>query len=133
MTAGIALILDMKTVEEWKAILRSKLREAMGARQKHVVAVLRETLAALDNAEAPPLNSIRPASEGVFAGSVEGVGAGEVSRLLLEPEAVSSLVRREIQERKDAAHEYSKLGKMEEAGILLEQAGVLEALDQESG
>lgn len=133
MTAGIALILDMKTVKEWKAILRSKLREAMGARQKHVVAVLRETLAALDNAEAPPLNSIRPASEGVFAGSVEGVGAGEVSRLLLEPETVSSLVRREIQERKDAAHEYSKLGKMEEAGILLEQAGVLEALDQESG
>lgn len=123
----------MKTVEEWKAELRNKIREALGARQSHVVAVLRETLAAIDNAEAPPLDRTRPMADGAIAGSVEGLGAGEVSRLLLSPESVAAIVRQEIQERRDVAQEYSKLGREKEASVLIAQVAVLENLNEAQG
>lgn len=100
----------MKTVEEWKALLRVKLREALGSRQRHLIAVFRETLAAIENAEAPPATTPLANTSSVIAGSVSGLGAGEVSRLILSSKAVAELIEREIQERSEAAGEYAKLG-----------------------
>lgn len=118
----------MRSIEEWKSLLRAKLRQTLGARDPHSVAVLREVLAAFDNAEAPPIDTLATSEGEAFAGSVAGLGAGEVARLVLSPEAVAAIIEREIHERRQAAHTYAKLGRDEEARVLILQIGVLEAL-----
>jgi len=124
----------MKTVDEWKALLRKRIRAALGAKDKPALAVLRETLAAIDNAEAPAMaGSASPAQkEGPFAGSAGSLGAGEVERLALTPEAILQLVEREIRERQEAAAEYTRLGRPQEAGVLVAQAELLAALITEA-
>jgi uncharacterized protein YqeY len=119
----------MRTVTDWRTLLRARLRESLVARHMHEAAVLRETLAAIDNAEAPPV-SAAPAGEAsaVFAGGVRGLGAGEVARIQLSPAAVAALIEREIEDRKRAAAEYSALGRQEEAGVLAVQIEVLDLL-----
>ncbi|WP_223644083.1 GatB/YqeY domain-containing protein [Corallococcus sp. EGB] len=119
----------MKTVAEWKATLRAALKEALRTRNAPASAVLRETLAAIDNAEAPDIRvAPEPAAGGRIAGSTAGLGSGEVPRLLLAPETVDALIQREIQERRDAAALYLQLGKREEARVLQTQVEVLLAL-----
>lgn len=120
-------------MDEWKSALRAAMREAMRARQAHVVAVLRETLAAIDNAEAVDASAAQSAGDGnidhgIIAGAVAGLGAAEAQRRLLDAEAVASIVEREIQERKDAAATLAALGKHEEATTLQQQIDVLVAL-----
>ncbi|NOK15854.1 hypothetical protein [Corallococcus carmarthensis] len=118
----------MRTVAEWKATLRAELKNALRTRNASASAVLRETLAAIDNAEAPDI-SVAPAPlGGAIAGSAEGLGSGEVSRLLLSPEAVEALIQRELQERRDAVALYIQLGRHEEASALQTQVDVLLAL-----
>jgi uncharacterized protein YqeY len=119
----------MRTVEDWRTILRAQLRRALVAQRVHEAAVLRETLAAIDNAEAPPA-SAAPTGEAsaVFAGGVRGLGAGEVARIQLSPAAVAAIIEREIEDRKRAAAEYSALGRRAEAGVLAVQIEVLESL-----
>ncbi|RKG87174.1 hypothetical protein D7W82_14350 [Corallococcus sp. CA049B] len=118
----------MKTVHEWKVTMRAALKEALRARNAPASAVLRETLAAIDNAEAPDM-SVAPVSVGGgIAGSAGGLGSGEVARLLLSPEAVEALIQRELQERRDAVELYTRLGKLEEARTLQAQVDVLLAL-----
>jgi uncharacterized protein YqeY len=116
------------TVSEWKALLRARLHLALGARDRSAVAVLRETLAAIENAEAPPMRSAPASDGGLFAGSVPGLGAGELPRLALAPDAVVAIVEREIRDRRDAAAEYVRLGRHAEAGALSSQADMLAAL-----
>ncbi|WP_426754456.1 hypothetical protein [Myxococcus sp. Y35] len=118
----------MRTVDEWKATLRVALKEALRTRNASASAVLRETLAAIDNAEAPDLSVAPAAVDNVFAGSAGGLGSGEVSRLVLSPDAVNALVQREIQERQEAVALYVKLGRHEEASALKAQVDVLLAL-----
>ena len=118
----------MRSVEEWKSVLRAALREAFRTRQAHAVAVLRETLAAIDNAEAAESSAAPPVQHGVIAGGVPGLGAGEVPRRMLSAEAVIAIVEREIQERRDAAASYSALGRHDEASTLKLQLDVLLSL-----
>lgn len=122
----------MKTVDDWKTLLRARLRLALAARDRPALAALRETLAAIENAEAPPTGSAPASESGVFAGSVGGLGAGEVERLVLAPEAVVAIIEREVRERRDAATEYVRLGRHEEASVLSSQADVLAALATEA-
>lgn len=121
----------MKTVEEWKAVLRAKLRTALGAKDKPALTVLRETLAAIENAEAPPMTAPTTV-DGSFAGSVGGLGAGEIERLALTPDAVLAIVERELAERREAAVDYERLGRHEEAVALSAQADVLAAIAAEA-
>ncbi|AEI66212.1 GatB/YqeY domain-containing protein [Corallococcus macrosporus] len=118
----------MRTVDEWKAALRTALKEAMRTRSTHAAAVLRETLAAIDNAEAPDLRGAPAAVGGAFAGSAGGLGSGEVTRLALTPEAVQAVVDREVQERRDAVALYETLGKQDQADAVKAQLDVLLAL-----
>jgi uncharacterized protein len=115
----------VKTVDEWKAALRAALKEAMRARQAPAVSVLRETLGAIDNAEAPDAAVALAVQAGVIAGGGAGLGAGEVPRKVLTPEAVSALIEREISERRDAAATWRSLGKADEAATLAAQVEVL--------
>lgn len=127
----------MKTIEAWKEMLRARLKAAMSARQSHIVTVLRETMAALDNAEAPPITAVatpemQTGEASAFAGSAGGLGAGDIARLTLSPEAVLQLIEREIRERREAAVEYLRLGQDEQAGILNAQADLLDELKAEA-
>jgi uncharacterized protein YqeY len=115
-------------VGEWKRVLRAALRDALRARQAPVVAVLRETLAAIDDAEAADPSAAPPVQPGVIAGGVAGLGGGEVARRALAPQAVTAIIEREIQERRDAAATYAALGREEEARTLRLQAEVLVSL-----
>lgn len=118
-------------------MLRTRLKAAMSERQSHIVTVLRETMAALDNAEAPAITTVAapelPSGEAsAFAGSAGGLGAGDIARLRLSPEAVNELIEREIRERREAARDYLRLGQDEQAGILNSQADLLDELKAEA-
>lgn len=118
----------MRTVDEWKALLRAKLRAALGAKDKPTLTVVRETLAAIENAEAPPMTT-----GGSFAGGAEGFGAGEVERLVLTPDDVLAIVERELAERREAMAEYARLGRHEEAAALKAHVDVLATIVTEAG
>ena len=66
--------------------------------------------------------------QGPIAGAVAGLGAGEVARRVLDAEAVTAIIEREIQERTDAATTLAELGKHDEAATLQRQVDVLVAL-----
>jgi uncharacterized protein YqeY len=118
----------MRAVDTWKELLRDALKAALRARQPDAVAVLRETLAALDNAEAADLSFAPPVQDGVISGGVAGLGAGEVQRRTLSADAATAIIEREIEERRDAATTYTAAGRHDEATRLMQQADVLAAL-----
>jgi uncharacterized protein YqeY len=118
----------MRSVEAWKQALRQALTAAMRAREPAKVAVLRETLAAIDNAEAAETSAAPAVQAGVIAGGVAGLGAGEVARKTLSPEEVDRVVQRELNERHEGAQTLEGLGKSAEAAALRAQAEVLETL-----
>src|SRR5688500_8633637 len=100
----------------------------MQARASETVAVLRELLAAIDNAEAADPSAAPPVEHGVIAGGVAGLGAGEVPRRALDPAAVATIVEREIREREEAAARYVELGRRDQAEALQRQIATLTAL-----
>ena len=89
------------------------------------MAVFRETLAAIDNAEAADPSAAPPVQHGAIAGGVAGLGAGEVPRRRLSPEAVTAIVERELNERREAAARYTALGRHDEAARLALQVEAL--------
>lgn len=118
----------MRTVDEWKTLLRTALRDAQRARDGEAMAVLREALATIDNAEAPDVSHAPSGDTGPIAGAVQGLGAGEIARRVLGPDEVTAIIAREMTERRDAAATYVALGRPAEAETLERQARVLEAL-----
>jgi uncharacterized protein YqeY len=115
----------MRSVDDWRAALRAALREALRHREADEVAVLRETLAAIDNAEAVDASAAPPVQPGVIAGGVAGLGAGEVPRRSLSPGEVAAIIEREIQERRQAASTYTACGREDAAATLRRQVDVL--------
>lgn len=115
-------------MDDWRKILRTALREAVRDRQAHAAAVLRETLAAIDNAEAVDTRAAPPVQHGVIAGGVPGLGAGDVPRRRLGPDEVAAIIEREIAERWKAADTYDALGRTDDAAALRQQVDVLRAL-----
>lgn len=117
-------------MEEWKSVLRGAMKNAMRSRQANVVAVMRETLAALENAEAPPTSEapIATQGDGPIAGSVAGLGAGEVARLKLTPEAAAATIDGELDELKKAISDALIVGENETAQVLRTKLDALIAL-----
>ncbi|MEU8815359.1 hypothetical protein [Actinoplanes sp. NPDC048796] len=108
--------------------LRQQLREAlppaMKARDRAAIAVLRATLAAIDNAEAVQTDEGTGVSLAIETSPV-GVGATEVARRVLTEEDVRQIVRAEADDRERAATEYAELGRPERAEQLRSEAGAL--------
>ena len=101
-----------------KARLRSDLRTAMKSRRRVETALIRELVAALDNAEAIPgagEQSSRVAHE--FR-----KGSAEADRLTLNNDQVRDLVLAEIQKREQAATELERLGEVQRAQALRTEA-----------
>lgn len=114
--------------ESVRARLRAALKTAMKERDRPATAALRSTLAALDNAQ-----SVDPAGAGLaqveherIAGTVGGLGAGEVPRARLDEESARAVVAAEVAERRAAADDYDRVGEAARAHELRGEAELLE-------
>jgi uncharacterized protein len=119
--------------------VRRALPAAIRARDTVAVAALRSALAAIDNAEAVDLDTVvtRPVDPGAdasgagshpgVAGSVAGVGAGEVARRPLTAWEIEETVRAEVVERQIVARIYEGAGRFDQAERLRREAQLLNA------
>ena len=89
------------------------------------VAALRSTLAALDNAQAVEAD-VAPVEREHFAGRPAAWARAKAPRGADEP-ASRAIVAREVQERRDAADEYERHGRDDEATRLRAEADLLAA------
>jgi uncharacterized protein len=106
-----------------RAALRRDLTAALKSRQAEVVSVLRNALAAIENAEALPVSAVTPH----VAGAPGGLGSTEAPRRELSPEDVRGLLEALILDFKREARRYDSLGQSDAARRLEGQAGVLSA------
>jgi len=90
-----------------RTILRRDLTTALKTRDHVAISALRSALAAIENAAAPPADSLGPrsAKSEHIAGSVVGQGAAEVERLHLTEPDLRAIVEAEVHERSAAANE----------------------------
>ncbi|MBX9844996.1 MAG: hypothetical protein K2Z80_24620 [Xanthobacteraceae bacterium] len=89
-----------------KAQLRRDLRNAMKRGAKGETALLRELVAAFDNAEAAPLREERPSVDRHAFGD----GSAEGERRVLTQGDVHALILGEMTARVEAAAEFARLG-----------------------
>ncbi|MET7701666.1 hypothetical protein [Streptomyces sp. NPDC005485] len=99
----------------------------MRARDKAAVSALRTTLAALDNAEAVPLDETEPHNLALEQSPV-GVGATEAARRELSERRVVDIVRAEAAERLEAAAQLTAPAHAHRAAQLRAEAAVLHRL-----
>lgn len=107
--------------------LRNDLTTAIKARDRVAVAALRSALAAIENAEALPVEeptATRTGNEHVVAAAI-GAGAAEAERRHLTDNDIRSIVENEIEERSSAAGEYERAGRGDAAERLRAEAAVL--------
>lgn len=98
---------------EAKSRMRADLRAAMKDGRVVEVNVIRALVAAIDNAEAPPVSGVS---------ARHGVGAAEVERLLLSASQVRNVLSKELDERERAAAEFERLGLSDRAETLRAEA-----------
>lgn len=104
--------------------MRQALPEAMRARDKVAVSALRATLAALDNAEAVPVDEA--AMRGLaLEQSPVGAGATEAARRELSECSVVAIVRAEATERLEAAAQLTAPTHADRVARLQAEAAVL--------
>lgn len=97
----------------FKARLKAGLKHAMIGKRAAEVSLLRGLIAAIDNAEAPPL-----APEGR-----QGMGGpSEIDRLQLGQAEIAAVVQGEIAALEQAAAEMLALGQADRAEVLIAQA-----------
>lgn len=104
-----------------KTRLRADLRTAMKDGRSAQARLLRALVAAIDNAEAPPIAS------GASPQHRFGDGSAEVERLLLGPDAVQTILLAEIAEREGAAQEMEQRGQADRASVLRAEAEIVRA------
>lgn len=105
-------------VETTKLRLRQDLLSAMKGKRPLEAKVIRSLLAAIDNAEAPPLPAGMKASDQLRFDE----RSAEIQRLLLDANAVRAILTQEISERIDAARELTRVGRPDDAASLTAEA-----------
>jgi uncharacterized protein YqeY len=68
---------------------------------------------------------VPPADSSVIAGAVVGLGRSEVARRELSDGDIAALVRRQVDDRDDAANEYERLGQADAAATMRAEAAAL--------
>ncbi|HWA64969.1 MAG TPA: hypothetical protein VG899_01195 [Mycobacteriales bacterium] len=101
--------------------LTSDLTAAMRERDLAAVRVLRATIAAIDNAQAPPLDADDLKGVSIEA-SPRGTGTREVARLSLTEDDIRAIIGTEIAERREAADGYDGSGQEQRARDLRAEA-----------
>lgn len=104
--------------------MRQALPEAMRARDKAAVSALRSALAALDNAEAVPVDGSETRGLAIEQSPV-GVGATEAARRELSERGMADIVRAEAGERLAVASQLTAPAQADRATRLRAEAAVL--------
>jgi uncharacterized protein YqeY len=107
--------------QSFLALLKADLRTAMRERKSAEVSLLRELIAAIDNAQAVPAGD----RHDTYVFHAFGDRAVEVPRRELGSGELRRLVETEIRSRSDAAHTYRELGHDEKARDLAHGAEIL--------
>ncbi|MET3793629.1 hypothetical protein [Aquamicrobium terrae] len=97
-----------------KIRLRADLRSAMKEGRTTEARVIRALVAAIDNAEAPPLRADQQATDLHRFRD----GSAEIERLSLTPAQVRAVLVAEMQERERAATEMKRVGRSDRADAL---------------
>jgi uncharacterized protein YqeY len=119
---------NRSTASSVRARLREHLQTALKSRDQVAIAAVRSALSAIDNAEAADVSHAPALQEGMIAGGVAGLGAGEVPRRQLSEDQVLDIVLAEINERRVAAAEYEDARRHDRAARLHAEADVLDRL-----
>ncbi|MCM5554157.1 GatB/YqeY domain-containing protein [Pleomorphomonas sp. NRK KF1] len=101
-------------VETLKTHLRGDLAAAMKRRDKAETALLRQLVAALDNAEAVPARE----ESASLVRHVFGTGTSEAERRHLTEDDIRALLKWEMDDRTKAAAEFARLGVESRAAAL---------------
>lgn len=101
--------------------MKADLRSAMKARATENVVTLRSVLAAIDNAEAVPVEPTSSSAAPVIGKS------NDVPRKVLSQEDIQQIVQHEVTERQQASQTYAQLGQTAEAERLHRAALLLAA------
>lgn len=101
--------------------MKADLTRAMKARQADAVDGLRAVLAAIDNAEAAPVNQSATWVEPVMG------QRNEVPRKVLSAQDMRQIIEREVDERRAASAKYADLGLADEAARLGRVADLIAA------
>jgi len=101
--------------------LRADLKTAMRERRQDEVRVLRSLIGAIDNAQAVP---VAPGHQ-PYVAQAFGEGAAEVPRLVLSGADVARVLAEEVSSRENAAEDMARLGQVERAALLREEAGIV--------
>ncbi|MXO61192.1 hypothetical protein GRI89_16735 [Altererythrobacter salegens] len=109
------------SAEQARARLRADLKDAMRAGRKDEVSLLRSLAAAIDNAEAVPVEGLNDNISPLRASA----GMGEVARLDLCDEDIAAIFSREQAERIAAAAMLEKAGQAGPAERLRGEAGLI--------
>ncbi|QNA82603.1 hypothetical protein G4G27_00180 [Sphingomonas sp. So64.6b] len=100
--------------QDMKTRIRTDLRAAMKEGRISEANLTRVLIAAIDNAEAPPLQAGETlVDQGQFRN-----GSAEVEHLLLNPTQMRAVLMAEIQERERAAEEMTRLERPDRADAL---------------
>lgn len=102
-----------------RAQMKADLTQALKARQHATVATLRSVLAAIDNAEAVPVDESTLSVE-----PVRGKG-NDVPRKVLSVDDIRQIVQKEMDERRAASVKYAHLGLQAEAERLQTAAALI--------
>jgi len=109
--------------------LRAALKEAMKSRDVIATSAIRSALGAIDNAGSVGANNRDlPVGSGHIAGSIQGLGAGDVPRREMNDGQIIEIVRAELRDRNRSSEEYRGMGRMEEAARLRSECEVLLSL-----
>jgi uncharacterized protein YqeY len=101
--------------------LRGDLKSAMRERRQGEVSVIRTLIAAIDNAEAIPIDGL----EERLRLRDPGDPIGEVARRELDSPALDSVVAAEAQSRIAAAEDYERNGRADDAARLRSEAQLI--------
>lgn len=101
-----------------KVRMRDDLRAAMKSGRTDEARLIRSLIAAIDNAEAPPLSGAQRATDQHRFRD----GSAEVERLSLDATQLRAVLLTEIRERESAAEEFMRLARVDRADVLLGEA-----------
>ena len=117
-----------------RSVLRSRLTTAMRERDRAAASVLRTAVAAIENAEAVPVDDGRTvATSADVAGAAVGLGVTEAECRRLDDATERSLVVAEVRSLLEAEAAYAAAGDRERARDAATGAALLRAVLDESG
>ncbi len=117
-----------------RTVLRSRLTTAMRERDRAAASVLRTAVAAIENAEAVPVDDGRTvATSADVAGAAVGLGVTEAERRRLDDATERSLVVAEVRSLVEAEAAYAAAGDRERARDAAAGVALLRAVLDEPG